>query len=86
MTAAAQNYRWRGIDSHGTARGGFSSATPGSMADQVKRRYCARWRELTVIAVGDGRPAGGIGRHPDTGRRIWWAEREPGAAPTARGQ
>jgi hypothetical protein len=39
----------------------------------VKQRYDRRWQALTVTRNGE--EVGGISRHPDTGKRTWWAER-----------
>lgn len=42
------------------------------LVDFVEARYRRRWRWLDVVD-GDVQ-VGRICAHPDTGRRIWWAE------------
>lgn len=88
-------YRWRGVDPRGSQRGG--RMTVSSLPALVACRYDQGWRSL-VITAGDGPtppPAVGaedvvaeITRHPDTGRRVWWAGDRPSAGahvtPTGR--
>lgn len=38
----------------------------------VERCFVRRWQALTVTVAGE--EVGGIVDHPDTGKRIWWAE------------
>lgn len=46
---------------------------PGvTVAEFVERKFRARWRSLTVHR--GVHEMGAIAKHPDTGRRIWWAE------------
>lgn len=47
-----------------------SSAEPAEVIVDRWMRRRARWLEVTR----DGELVGSIGRHPDTGRRCWWAE------------
>ncbi len=49
------------------------SLTRGELAGQVECWHAAGWRSLEVRTL-DEVDVAGIGRHPDTGRRIWWSE------------
>lgn len=88
------NYRWRGVSRTGTPRGGMKEI--GDLPAWVRDLYTQGWHDL-VVCSGDGPvpppaigPAGVVAeitRHPDHGRRTWWAEDQsgtdpaPGAAP-----
>jgi hypothetical protein len=62
--------RYRGINSSGS--GVTGSLSPADLVEWVRVRFDSGWRALSVID-GDAEVAG-IGQHPDTGRRTWWAE------------
>jgi hypothetical protein len=85
---ATERYRWHGTDRRGARHAGVLTLTPGQLAAEVEQRWRAGWRELTVCR-GDGPvpprhgedgQVAGIGRHPDTGWRTWWAELAQAAA------
>jgi hypothetical protein len=76
-----ESYRFTGVNSHGEQRAGKFTA-PDGLGALVKSRFAQGWRYLMVCA-GDGpvppsfadqQQVAGIGPHPDTGKRIWWAE------------
>jgi hypothetical protein len=48
--------------------------TSEAAATFVHRAYVNGWRWLEATD-DSGEVVGSIGPHPDTGRRIWWAER-----------
>lgn len=50
----------------------------------TEAKFKARWRELSVTPAAGGDEVGGIGSHPDSGRRVWWAD--PNADLIAGGQ
>ena len=65
------------VSTHPTYRGrmkdgtGVTGVTPDPYAFAAAK-FRAGWRELTITR--NGVEVGGISRHPDTGRRTWWAE------------
>ncbi len=66
-------WKYIGRDKTGTGRVGAFCAD--SVAEFVKSRYRRGWRTLKVTPLDDSdTEAGAISRHPDTGRRVWWAE------------
>ena len=69
-----------GVDGRGAARTGVTFDSP---ADFASRQYRNRWRRLEIRTDDEARElVGAIEPHPDTGRRIWWAE--PLATPLCR--
>lgn len=78
-------YRYVGVTRNGEARLGVTTPS-GTLAQWVEDRFAAGWRQLTVSpgpgpvppVPGNGPPlvVAAITRHPDTGRRTWWAESE----------
>jgi hypothetical protein len=65
----ATTVHYRGIRRDGVGVGGQLS---DPLANWVEARFKAGWRKLTVTYNGE--QVGGIAPHPDTGRRIWWAD------------
>ena len=67
-TVSTQPASYQGRMRDGTGTWGVTS-DPHAFAEA---KYAAGWRELTITR--DGVEVGGIHRHPDTGKRTWWAE------------
>lgn len=59
-----------GIDNRGGHHSGCT--TVDDPAEFVRVRFDRGWSRLTVQR--DGKIVAQIRRHPDTNRRIWWAE------------
>lgn len=53
-----------------------SGSTTADPAEFVGAKFKARWQALTLCCPEF--IVGAIDRHPDTGRRLWWAESCPG--------
>lgn len=67
-----QLLRYEGEDRDGAEQHGVVSGV--SAGTLVETKYRGRWRSL-IVRSGDGNDVvGEIMRHPDTGRRVWWAE------------
>lgn len=60
---------YKGISRDGCAVVGVTDCAPAELA---ARLFDLRYRELTIFERGE--IVGSIERHPDTGRRVWWAE------------
>jgi len=81
MTMTAAIYRWRGISPGGTFQSGMTDIADLAMWTAI--RFDHGWHDV-IVCSGDGPvppPAIGaagvvaaIDRHPDTGKRRWWAE------------
>lgn len=67
-----KSYRFAGINRGGGSVVGRTTTPP---AEFVEAKFDARWQSLDVEDE-DGELVGSITRHPDTGRRIWWAATE----------
>lgn len=63
--------RYRALDRAG--RPAVGSVSPERLAGFVESKFRARWRELEATDA-EGEVVGQIGRHEETGRRIWWAQ------------
>lgn len=77
---AFETFSWTGTDRKGIAHGGRTGLPLEAIARITENYYRKGWRSLRV-ARGWDMPDGGtadlaaaIGPHPDTGRRVWWAE------------
>jgi hypothetical protein len=76
-------YRWTGVTRSGERRHGATQPTE-SLGKMVEGLYQAGWRYLMVCAgegpvppsFADQGQVAGIGKHPDTGRRVCWWEGE----------
>lgn len=77
-------YRFRGVDPKGQHR--FGRFVTSDLGAHTEMRYRQGWRSL-LICSGDGpvppptddeHRVAAIEAHPDTGKRIWWAENLPG--------
>jgi|GEM_PF-6430719 len=66
-------YHYRGERRDGTAVIGTTTSAPEPF---VRNAYLARFRWLDVYAgpIDASELVGMVGPHPDTGKRIWWAE------------
>jgi len=88
MNGERRPYRWRGVSKSGTSHMGVMTLTPDEMAGAVKIRFDCGWRYM-LVAEGEGpvppSPYGEavamIDKHPETGRRCWWAEGSSHAKP-----
>ena len=60
---------WRGENRSGVAGTGCADESPFVI---MQKLFCAGWR--WAIAERDGFEVGGIGPHPDTGKRDFWGE------------
>jgi hypothetical protein len=58
----------------GAGVNGSRAVAAGELAGWVRGRYAAGWRRLVVVDASTGEPVAEITRHPDTGRRVWWAD------------
>ena len=67
---ASRQIRYSGTNRRGAGCVGTTSVA--SVAAWIEQKYNARWTDLDVF-VGDVQ-VGGIGPHPDDGRRCWWGE------------
>ena len=80
-------YRWRGVNRRGAALFGMTTMLPGSVASLVEKYWRLGWREFLIVpgegpvppVADDPGRVGAIEKHPDTGRRIWWAEAGEGS-------
>lgn len=86
----SERYRWSGVTGREDPRAGMVTLGDDGLPDWVFVHWRDGWRELTVCRGqrpvpprhGDEGQCGGIARHPDNGRRIWWAETAaPATAP-----
>lgn len=68
MTAMIQ-YTYRGQCRFGTNSCGTTTSPPDRFVTDC---WAARWRWLEVESP-DGEIVGEINRHPDDGKRVWWA-------------
>lgn len=69
-------FTFRARDRRGMWRVGRWTGDPARFAEQA---FATGWRELELTDE-HGDQVGGIGPHPETGRRTWWGERERGDA------
>lgn len=66
--------RYRGENRRGVAVAGTLGPRT-SLLDHVEDLYRKGWRWLSVEDGGE--EVGGIGLHPDTGKRVWWGDSGP---------
>jgi hypothetical protein len=75
-----ETYSWAGTDRHGVAHMGRTGFTLAQIAQATENYYRKGWRSLRVARGWDVPGAdtpdlvAAIGPHPETGKRIWWAE------------
>jgi hypothetical protein len=78
--APFETYSWSGTDVEGVAHMGRTGFTPAQIAQVTENYYRQGWQSLRVARGWDVPDAGTpglvamIGPHPDTGKRMWWAE------------
>jgi hypothetical protein len=71
--APVSRYVYGGIDGQGNARTGVTIEAPAEFASRQHRNG---WRRLEIRAGDEaGEVVGAIEPHPDSGTRVWWAER-----------
>lgn len=63
---------YKGIKRSGIAAGGVVHGT--SAASLTEFLYNQGWRKASVNNAASGVLVGEVTKHPDTGRRTWWAE------------
>jgi hypothetical protein len=77
-------YRFRGVNPKGVSS--FGRFVTSDLPAHTEMRFRQGWRSLLICsgdgpvppAPDDGHKVAGIERHPETGKRTWWAESIPG--------